>query len=60
MMLNLVEDNPSASTAREIKSVILGNLPAYKPYSSTDLQFIIRKLVIYPMSILLPFSTNVV
>ena len=46
MMLNLVEDNPSPSIAREIKSVILGNLPAYKPYSSTDLEFIIRKLVI--------------
>jgi hypothetical protein len=46
MMLNLVEDNPSPSIAREIKSVVLGHLPAYKPYSSTDLQFIIRKLVI--------------
>ena len=46
MMLNLVEDKPSPSIAREIKSVILRNLPAYKPYSSTELQFIIRKLVI--------------
>lgn len=46
MMLNLVEDNPSPSIAREIKSVILRNLPAHKPYSSTELQFIIRKLVI--------------
>jgi hypothetical protein len=33
MMLNLVEDNPSPSIAREIKIVILGNLLAYKPYS---------------------------
>jgi hypothetical protein len=46
MMLNLVEDNPSALIAREIKGVILGSLPAHKPYSSTDLQFITRKLVI--------------
>jgi hypothetical protein len=46
MMLNLVEDNPSPSIAREIKSVVLRHLPAYKPYSSTDLRFIIRTLVI--------------